>query len=462
MVGAAEPCSTITAGAEQAVVSAFAGGRPVAYYRGRPIGRDRFLADVQALAEALPYARHIVNLCTNRYRFAVGFCAALLRDQLTLLPADTTIGTVLDLARRYPQTIVLADTAGLELPTPCYFYTDLERSDPAPAGEIAVSGKRAAAVVFTSGSTGKPEGHIKTWNELAQVTVRTASRYGLDPNTHYTVVATVPPQHMYGLESSVVLPLRQGLAIHESRPFFPADLAAVTRRSPEQVVLVTTPIHLRALLNANVELHNTALMISATAPLAAEEAANVEERFNTRVLEVYGSTETCVLATRHPASEPLWRLLDGLVSRATRAGIEFDAPYFDKPRLVQDRLEPLDEVHFRLLGRAADMVKVGGKRTSLAGLSAALRGIDGVEDGVFFMSDGRGAATPRLLAFVVAPGVDSKSLRRRLRKRIDPVFLPRPLVLVESLPRNACGKLTHAALERLAAGSLGAAGGEGV
>ena len=38
----------------------------------------------------------------------------------------------------------------------------------------------------------------------------------------------------------------------------------------------------------------------------------------------------------------------------------------------------------------------------------------------------------------------------RLRRRIDPAFLPRPLIMVERLPRNATGKLPQQALERLA------------
>jgi acyl-coenzyme A synthetase/AMP-(fatty) acid ligase len=41
-------------------------------------------------------------------------------------------------------------------------------------------------------------------------------------------------------------------------------------------------------------------------------------------------------------------------------------------------------------------------------------------------------------------------LTERLRQRIDPVFLPRPLILVERLPRNATGKLPQNALQNLA------------
>ncbi|MGQ0810317.1 MAG: AMP-binding enzyme, partial [Nitrospiraceae bacterium] len=49
----------------------------------------------------------------------------------------------------------------------------------------------------------------------------------------------------------------------------------------------------------------------------------------------------------------------------------------------------------------------------------------------------------RLTAFVVAPGMSAAAILAKLRQRIDPAFLPRPLYLVEALPRNETGKLTR-------------------
>jgi acyl-coenzyme A synthetase/AMP-(fatty) acid ligase len=57
----------------------------------------------------------------------------------------------------------------------------------------------------------------------------------------------------------------------------------------------------------------------------------------------------------------------------------------------------------------------------------------------------------RLAAFVVAPGLTSEFILAALRQRIDPAFLPRPLCLVDALPRNATGKLTRARLDALVA-----------
>jgi len=52
---------------------------------------------------------------------------------------------------------------------------------------------------------------------------------------------------------------------------------------------------------------------------------------------------------------------------------------------------------------------------------------------------------------VVAPRLDAPAIIRALRLRIDPVFLPRPLLMVERLPRNATGKLPQHTLRALTA-----------
>jgi acyl-coenzyme A synthetase/AMP-(fatty) acid ligase len=124
------------------------------------------------------------------------------------------------------------------------------------------------------------------------------------------------------------------------------------------------------------------------------------------------------------------------------------------PTRLADVLEPLDEQHFLLHGRTADLVNVAGKRSSLAYLSRQLTSIPGVRDGAFFIRDDTRvsvAGITRLAAFAVAPQLDATRIIAALRERIDPVFLPRPLLLIERLPRNDTGKLPRHTLHTLAA-----------
>ena len=111
-------------------------------------------------------------------------------------------------------------------------------------------------------------------------------------------------------------------------------------------------------------------------------------------------------------------------------------------RTLGDVIELGDDGTFLLHGRHADMVNIAGKRTSLAYLNHQLGAVTGVEDGCFFMpDDGTDESITRLAAFVVAPTLMPRQLLGALRGRLDPIFLPRPLVFVDRLPRNATGKV---------------------
>lgn len=70
-----------------------------------------FLAEVAALAAQLPSAEHVVNLCTGRYRFAVGLMAALVRQQVTLLPMSAVAAPITALVRDFPTLYALHDHA---------------------------------------------------------------------------------------------------------------------------------------------------------------------------------------------------------------------------------------------------------------------------------------------------------------------------------------------------------------
>ena len=104
------------------------------------------------------------------------------------------------------------------------------------------------------------------------------------------------------------------------------------------------------------------------------------------------------------------------------------------------------------------MVKLAGKRASLAGLARILSGIEGVQEGVF-LAPGDLDSNPRarLAAFVVAPALDAEAVVAALRERVEPAFLPRPVVMLDALPRDAVGKLRHDDLSRLAWRREGAA-----
>ena len=173
-----------------------------------------------------------------------------------------------------------------------------------------------AACLLTSGSTGAPQPHAKTWGTLGRnidaAARRLADILGWPSLAGLTLVATVPPQHSYGFESSVMLALLGGAAFDSGRPYFPADIAQALARVPRPRALVTTPFHLKTLLQAGVPLPAVDLLLSATAPLSPQLALQAEQAFGAPMIEIYGCTEAGQVATRRTVATEVWHCFDGL------------------------------------------------------------------------------------------------------------------------------------------------------
>jgi acyl-coenzyme A synthetase/AMP-(fatty) acid ligase len=434
----------------------------VAYRSGRAIEAHRFLTDAAQLADRLPASMHVLNVCSDRYRFAVGLAACLMTERVSLLPSTHTPEVIRQLAQFAPDVFCLTDEQACSIDLPRFQFPDL------PSGAAAVSGAavalqspristtQLAAIVFTSGSTGTPLPYKKTWGKLARCVRDGAPRLGLLDGRAHTLIGTVPAQHMYGFESTVLLALLSGNAFSAERPFYPADICASVAAIPRPRELVTTPVHLRALLASGVSLPPIDLIVSATAPLALDLALEAEAKFQTRVLEIYGSTETGQIATRRTAESPIWHLWPNVRLIARDAQVFAQGGHVEQMTPMCDVIEITGDEEFVLHGRTADLVNVAGKRSSFGYLNAQLTAIPGVVDGAFFLPDAQPQSTgvARLAAVVVAPTLSAAQLTEHLRRRIDPVFLPRPLLLVEQLPRNATGKLPLQALQSLAESHL--------
>ncbi|AMU16852.1 AMP-binding protein [Burkholderia cenocepacia] len=451
--------------------------RTIAWRDGSPVTVRAFVADVARVAAALPAGGHVFNVCRDRYRFAVSLCAALVAGKISLLPSTHTPEMVRQLASFAPDAFCLHDAPDCAIDLPRFAYPDAAPGEPAADAPFAVpqiDAARIMAYVFTSGSTGAPVPHRKTWGFLVGCVRAAAERLGLLDGRAATLIGTVPAQHMYGFESTVLLALIGGLAFSNRQPFYPSDIRDELDALPQPRVLVTSPIHLRALLSAGHALPRAALVLSATAPLSEKLAREAEAALDAPLVEIYGSTETGQIATRRTSQGAAWERFPDIRLDARDAPDGDDSGptvwvsggHVEAPVPMGDALELLGDGRFLLHGRKADLVNIAGKRTSLAYLNHQLNAIAEVVDGVFFMPD---EATPahgdttlepitRLVALVVAPTLSAADLQRALRERIDPAFMPRPLVFVDALPRNETGKLPRDVLAALVAQHARASG----
>lgn len=440
---------------------------PLAWRAGVPVSARQFLADVARFAPVLPAQGPAINLCVDRYAFAVGLAAALVRGHPSLLPPDARPDTLARLRGADAQTLfALTDDAALATPgLPRVLLEDRSSPEGGEAAAVPMVDARMHAVsLLTSGSTGAPQPHAKRWDTLvgdvAVAVERLSGLLGRPSLAGLTLVATVPVQHSYGLESSVLLAMLGGAAFESGRPFFPADVARTLAAVPRPRALVTTPFHLKTLLLSGIALPPVDLILSATAPLSPQLAAQAEQAMGGVLIEIYGSTESGQVATRRTTQSEVWENFGQIRVHAEPGegdGPErfvFSGDFVPEPTPMADVLELLDARRFRLLGRANDLIHVAGRRSSLGHLNYHLNSIPGVEDGAFWLPDDVADGVVRPVAFVVAPTLSANEIIAALRQRLEPVFVPRRVVQVKGFPREGTGKLTVRALREFALAQL--------
>lgn len=400
-----------------------------------------FVGQCSQIAAKLPAGSQVLNLCENPYLFTLAFGAALIRGQTTLLPQNRSPETLQRLVALYPSSYVLhdgkaADVAGVD-------QADLSQwrvITPYRAAIPSIERDFPAAIAFTSGSTGQPKAIVKPWHTL--VTSALMNGACMLPQCGDTLyqLATVPPQHMWGLETGVLIPLFWPVCVADSRPMFPAGIVAALQDLPPPRLLVSTPVHLRALLGSHLAIPTCLRTLCATAPLAADLARACEAQTGGELLEVYGCSEIGSTAHRRTSSEALWHLIPGLAFR-TLSPPSIGGDHLPEDQLLQDRVETSAD-GFKLLGRNEDMVNVGGKRGSLMEITQVLLDLPGISDAVVFLpEDGDENTNGRPAALVVGGDQSLAEIHNDFVRRLDAVFFPRPLLFVDSLPRESTGKL---------------------
>lgn len=404
-----------------------------------------FIGQVLRLAERLPNADFAINLCDNRYLFTLGFCAVLVRGQTNLLPQNRAPATQALLHEQYPDSYVLHDgLAGLLEHCPQFNLNSSDVRSSACSDIPQIPAEQLAAIAFTSGSTGAPKANLKPWHIFVTSSRMNAREMLGDNKQRLNALATVPAQHMWGLETSMLLPLFSRLCISDARPLFPQDVARALQQLPEPRLLISTPVHLRALVQSGVTMPPVKQLLCATAPLSDALAQSAERYFEAELVEVYGCSEVGSMASRRTACSDIWQLFAGLEFTQNFSMIRGDHLPQEQP--VQDRIETEDGRAFRLLGRGDDMIEIAGKRGSLQEMNKLLLATPGVIDGVVFMPEEGAQAITRPVALVVSNAATKQDVSARFAAHLDPLFMPRPLLMVDALPREDNGKLPRAKL----------------
>lgn len=423
----------------------------IAWKNNSAITRNQFLADVEQLASLLPANDYVLNVCSDRYHFSVGVAAAMVTGKISMLPPTITTTMIQQLSIFAPDVFCLTDSDACIINLPQLRYPTQAAQANTELAIPQIASDLCAAIVFTSGSTGAPLPHNKSWGALVNSVQAEALRLGLTSKSEpCTLTGTVPPQHMYGFESTVLMAWQSGCALNAAQPFYPADICQALENTPNPRVLISSPVHLRALVDSELVVPEVTFVVSATAPLSESLVHKIEQHCKAPLTEIYGCTETGLIATRRASQSLSWQLLPEIALSFEADKAYASGGHIPEKTAMSDTIEPLANGSFLMHGRLADMVNIAGKRHSIASLNHLLNSIPGVKDGVFYMPDETSnTRVTRLAAIVVAPNMTKAELLKALRKHIEPVFLPRPLLLVEALPRNNSGKLPRTTLQAL-------------
>ena len=406
---------------------------PFAVISGKVISRCQFFEEAQSQGHLEESCLHAINLHEEPYPFALSLFGAWLMGKRVLLPPDRSHQGLKELREVYP-------LKGLSIGREIH---SLDQGLLMPAFDQEV------LIAFTSGSTGHPNPHIKTFGMLFDG-ARLIDGF-LGGTFGMTMVSTVPQQHMYGLELGVLLPLFCGAVLAPTKPFYPADITAALDQAQGPRALVSTPLHLKILLDSGLSMPPIDLIVSATAPLDKALAEALEASYNAPIYEIYGCTEAGSLAGRRPTDASPWRWFQGVRAHQVGREVFVEADHLPNKVALQDDITVIDLHSFQLEGRRSDLINIAGKRNSLRGLETHYRAIKGINDvALLIPGESPEGAVQRLVAFIVADdSLSNQAILDVLRGWLDPVFMPRGIYRVDRLPRNSTGKIPLAALTAL-------------
>jgi malonyl-CoA/methylmalonyl-CoA synthetase len=337
------------------------------------------------------------------------------------------------------------------------------------------AGDDVAAILYTSGTTGRSKGAMLTHDNLWSNALTLHRHWGFVPGD--VLIHALPLYHTHGLFVAINVMLINGGQVILMPRF---DAGRVIEHMARATALMGVPTFYTRLL-ADPRLTRQAaatmrLFVSGSAPLLAQTHRDFEARTGHRILERYGMTETGMNASnpltgeRRPGTVGL--ALPGVDLRVRdREGrtlppdeigmLEVRGPnvfkgYWRNPDKTAADLRPDGwfvtgdlatigaDGYVTIVGRDKDMIISGGLNVYPVEVEAALDALPGVTESAVI-----GAPHPDLGEAVVAVltvSADAGDVVADLRARLAGFKLPRRVVIVDTLPRNAMGKVQKAAL----------------
>jgi malonyl-CoA/methylmalonyl-CoA synthetase len=365
---------------------------------------------------------------------------------------------------------------------------DALSADPSALPEVAED--RPAMIVYTSGTTGKPKGVVTTHASLRAQVTALVDAWGWTADDRTLLV--LPLHHVHGIVNVLSCALWSG-AVCEILPRFDADETWRVIESGRLTLFMAVPTVYRRLIVAFEEAdeerrarmvegcRRMRLMVSGSAALPVQMLERWREISGHTLLERYGMTEIGMALSnplhgeRRPGSVgvPLpaveARVVDDdarPVETGTPGDLEIRGPavfreYWRRPGATAEAFRDgwfrtgdvaiVEDGYHRLLGRrSVDIIKTGGFKVSALEIEEVLREHPAIaECAVVGIEDEEWGERVCLAVEAAGPLPPLAELQTWARQRLAPYKLPRDLRRVDTLPRNAMGKVVKPEVAKL-------------
>ncbi|PHM69835.1 AMP-binding protein [Xenorhabdus kozodoii] len=406
--------------------------------------------------------RHVTArwaLCfDDSYDFCVALLATLHAGKIPVIPGHCREA---QLQEQQPLFDGVLTDLPLALSCPCWQVTSsIPETDATEKASLNITlpaiSPDATLVMFTSGSTGIPQQIVKSIAVMDLESQWLASLWG-DKLQSCVVKSSVSHQHLYGLTFRIWLPMSLGLPFERKMVEFPEQLT-----HSQRCALISSPAFLQR-LDEKLPAPDCTFVVSAGGPLHSTHAEQAMKWFNIPPYEIYGCTETGVMAWRSRKTDnKVWTTFEGVsFQKDEEKGVRVYSPLLSDPfgLILDDQLAFDDQGHFVLLGRRDRLVKIEEKRISLSEIERRLCDIAGITDAATLLVN-RGKRN-NVGAVVVLDhetykryqqqGIRelSQNWRHQLKPWLESVALPRYWRIVEAIPLNAQSKRSWPALQEL-------------
>jgi malonyl-CoA/methylmalonyl-CoA synthetase len=371
-------------------------------------------------------------------------------------------------------TVVTLDGAGEGT------LADAAAAQPAEYEAVPTTPDDLAAILYTSGTTGRPKGAMLTQRNLASNALALHRIWGFGPDD--VILHALPVFHTHGLFVATNCALANGTGMIYLARFEPG---AVLEQLERATVFMGVPTYYTRLLAEPAldaeRCRGVRLFISGSAPLLASTHDEFRQRTGQRILERSGMTETSMITSnpldgeRRPGTVgfPLPDVEVRVTAPDSGAtlpagevgGIEVRGPnvcagYWRQPERTAAERTPDgffrtgdvglvdDDGYLHIVGRSKDLIISGGLNVYPKEVEAVLDELDGVvESAVIGVPDADfGEAVVAVLVAADGAAVDPEGVRAAARTRLAGFKVPKRVVVVEDLPRNAMGKVEKAKL----------------